>query len=1343
MPLMRWIRLALSTAGCLGETHFALRLGLHLESTARLALYACLVWPDLTDELRSLITNGPTALLMTRPFWMVQRVNRDQPVLTSDERIPERDSAKHLMAELQYDPHERLFVVRAIMRMAIPAYAPVFVTEQLMAAVDYAQTVLMTRVLASIDNPQSQPLADSLMLVSALCAAQLIKAQSIRVTNWRTEEISRISRSIELAVFFAPLRAGAGPLRSAHVFSFGGHHPKMLVEAVFNGFSHVSSALTASVTAVAVARTLGLGTAVAPALFVLGLSIGVRLGRLFLDYATARWFVLQPFDCIEEICSSITSIKLHAWEEKYLRWAEQYSDDDGESTYPMRLRLVRSVATGAFNILHSVMKELAVLVAYHWCDKDSSFASTNIQQLRGKVKIMANHIATVFGHTIEWRNARESNRILELSLRAERRVTLDRGLNASNSNSNKTASNDVARLTNCTFTWDLDAPPVLSNVTINIAPGEMVAVCGPVGQGKSALLQAICGEVELSSGFGYTSSRAIAYVAQRPYIMAGTIQENVLFGRRLDQVHLDRALWACALDNDVARMPEGVQTQVGSGGQSLSGGQRSRLALARAAYAADDSDLVLLDDTLAAVDSHVRQLLMDRLLFGPNALFASKACVLATNGDAILPYVDQIVQVAGGHVVVTRQVAKAYVPVKVLSDPQSQNENLQGHGKADPSASSTNNAIEAESSVPEKPKHPTVSTRAAFLYFFSVCGYLPLVATLSLSWIEYALWEKAYSSFVSAMRTAVAAPSHIAALKFLHKELAFGIYKQSILEVNSVTRSFLIRNVCAPRINHQFFSGILYSPMDFFSHGYQSSRIARGFHESTLVLHHSIPILFKAEFNMFFSLYSGLKRAWTTSPISLLAVFPLIVCIHYTSKWLIATHYRLSQESAVSDMEYNHTRSTVIDAAQTIRVLGTEEHFKDRMMRVHDRGTLTTQIIYQFHMLGSFIKSVLCHSAAQISMVALVLGQYGVLPQNWGRRSIITSAEASSMFSTTQMLVSTIAFIIRLPERLLDYRVLISNYMQFSTLSAQKPTVGEPVAPPDNWPRDGMIEFSNYSMRYSDDQPRALDGISLKINPGEKIGIVGRTGAGKSSLAKALFRLVEPESGTIYIDGLDITTVPLQDLRSRLAIIPQESSLFFGSIRDNLDPLRQHTLEEIWSAIIKAQLVDLVNRKEVTEMGITLKEEESEVFSLYGTEQERRKKKSIQRTCWRRINLEPNSPVLRSGVDKWIECEGRNFSIGQRQLVGLCRALLKSNRKILVLDEATADVDSKTDAIIHKVIKKEFANSTVITIAHRINTVIDSDRVVVLDGGKVVEVGTPDSLLERNSAFSRLAAHTS
>ncbi|ORX66363.1 P-loop containing nucleoside triphosphate hydrolase protein [Linderina pennispora] len=287
------------------------------------------------------------------------------------------------------------------------------------------------------------------------------------------------------------------------------------------------------------------------------------------------------------------------------------------------------------------------------------------------------------------------------------------------------------------------------------------------------------------------------------------------------------------------------------------------------------------------------------------------------------------------------------------------------------------------------------------------------------------------------------------------------------------------------------------------------------------------------------------------------------------------------------------------------------------------------------------------------------------------------------------------------------YRVLpyLARYFIYTDLPREAPDVIADSRPPPNWPAAGTIEFRDYGMRYRDDTNLVLQGLALRVHPQEKIGIVGRTGAGKSSLTHALLRLVEPAQGSIYIDGINISKIGLKDLRSAISIIPQDPSLFVGTIRENLDPMNEFTDDEVWSAIRKGQIEEMI----------------STPTSSYDEEKD-----------------EDSGPwVAGVGLDKWVESGGKNFSVGQRQLISLCRALLWQ-RKILILDEATANVDLATDRAVQRIIRQEFAECTILTIAHRLNTVMDSDRILVMDQGKVAEFDSPANLLAQDSLFKSL-----
>ncbi|KAJ2048131.1 Transporter of the ATP-binding cassette (ABC) [Coemansia sp. S16] len=319
-------------------------------------------------------------------------------------------------------------------------------------------------------------------------------------------------------------------------------------------------------------------------------------------------------------------------------------------------------------------------------------------------------------------------------------------------------------------------------------------------------------------------------------------------------------------------------------------------------------------------------------------------------------------------------------------------------------------------------------------------------------------------------------------------------------------------------------------------------------------------------------------------------------------------------------------------------------------------------------------------------------------------------------------------------------RLAINEFRNLAECDPEAPYIIDSCRPAMQWPPNGKIELRDYSMKYSADLGYALKNVNLIINPGEKIGIVGRTGAGKSSLAKVLFRLVhENTSGSILIDGQDISEYGVGDYRPRLGMIPQESSMFSGSIRRNLDPLNQFDIEETWAALAKCNLSELVSSKDTSS--------NDSPKSEYGIDQAR-KSKEWQNAGWMKrlllfiLNEAPatlntvEKPRF-NGLGKSVQgCFG-SFSSGQQQLFGLCRIIMRK-QKIVVLDEATANVDLETDKSVQELIRKEFSDCTVLTIAHRLETIMNSDRIIVMDRGTIAEIGTPQELLAKDGMFAQL-----
>ncbi|KAJ2253940.1 Multidrug resistance-associated protein 1 [Coemansia sp. RSA 455] len=320
----------------------------------------------------------------------------------------------------------------------------------------------------------------------------------------------------------------------------------------------------------------------------------------------------------------------------------------------------------------------------------------------------------------------------------------------------------------------------------------------------------------------------------------------------------------------------------------------------------------------------------------------------------------------------------------------------------------------------------------------------------------------------------------------------------------------------------------------------------------------------------------------------------------------------------------------------------------------------------------------------------------------------LRSNDLAGFQESTSLLIKHINRTLKFPREALKVLDRVNAFRNLAERDPEAPYVVDSCRPPAHWPSNGKIEFRDFSMKYGADLGYALKNISLTINPGEKIGIVGRTGAGKSSLAKVLFRLIhENTSGSILIDGQDISEFGVGDYRARLGMIPQESSMFDGSIRRNLDPLRQFGIEEMWASLIKCNLAELVAPKSKPGDACNKKHKDPAQIS------------------------EPY------GLDKLVKgCFG-GFSSGQQQLFSLCRVIMRK-RKIIVLDEATANVDLETDKSIQELIRKEFKGCTVLTIAHRLETIMNSDRIIVMDKGTIAEIGTPQELLEKDGMFALL-----
>ncbi|KAJ2524872.1 hypothetical protein GGI11_000494 [Coemansia sp. RSA 2049] len=626
------------------------------------------------------------------------------------------------------------------------------------------------------------------------------------------------------------------------------------------------------------------------------------------------------------------------------------------------------------------------------------------------------------------------NRDLEIALKKDVTSTLPRfSLEASENGDNAlNATQPSVVLENCDFSLVKDKT-ALANVSFSAKDGELVAVAGRTGTGKSSLLLSICGEVEKTKGTGSVHG-TITFMEQKPWILNDTIRNNILFGRKYDKEHYNQVIEACALTEDIENWTCGDNTLIGENGINVSGGQRTRLSLARTVYS--KADIYVLDDPLSSVDAHVKRHILENVIMN-SGLLGGKIRIIAVNDEKLFPYFHQVIRLEQG------------------------------------------------------------------------------------------------------------------------KALAVTWFTESVLQICMLAQNQLYGHVI---------------------------------HSQELVT------------------YTGLAQ-------------------------------------------------TMIDNAFSV---------------------------------------------------------------------------------------------IELPERLFSFNDNINTFRHFISMKHDDDDTDKGTAieqPPASWPSSGKIEFCNFSMKYNDDLEYALKNISLTISPGDKVGIVGRTGAGKTSLTRALFRLVSKKTceGSILIDGHDIATVSTSNLRPRLGTILQESTVFEGSFKRNLDPLMEHTIEDMWAALIKCNMNEFVEPKRDR-----TKKRETIIYSDYEMtvmrdidiwDREWKESGWMKRIfLWMFIHKPMLSSQLDTeethGLDKNID-HISHLSDGQKQLFSLCRLLMRKY-KIIVLDEATADVDLETDKEMQRLFRSKFEDCTVLTIAHRLETIMNSDKIIVMDKGRVAEFGPPKELITQGGYFSEL-----
>ncbi|XP_036051965.1 multidrug resistance-associated protein 1 isoform X3 [Onychomys torridus] len=873
---------------------------------------------------------------------------------------------------------------------------------------------------------------------------------------------------------------------------------------------------------------------------------------------------------------------------------------------------------------------------------------------------------------------------------------------------------------NATFTWARGEPPTLHGINFSIPEGALVAVVGQVGCGKSSLLSALLAEMDKVEGH-VALKGSVAYVPQQAWIQNDSLRENILFGHPLKERYYKAVLEACALLPDLEILPSRDQTEIGEKGVNLSGGQKQRVSLARAVYC--NSDIYLFDDPLSAVDAHVGKHIFEKVV-GPMGLLKNKTRILVTHGISYLPQVDVIIVMSGGKIsemgsyqeLLDRAGAFAEFLRTYASaeqDMASEDDSVSGSGKE--SKPVENGMLVTVGKHPQRHLSSSSSHSGDASQQHSSTAELQKAGAKEETWklmeadkaqtgqVQLSVyWDymRAIGLFISFLSIFLFLCNHVSALASNywlslwtddhptingtqeHRTFRLSVYGAlGILQGVSVfgySMAVSIGGIFASRHLHlDLLCNVLRSPMSFFERT-PSGNLVNRFSKELDTVDSMIPQVIKMFMGSLFNVIGAVIIILLATPIAAVIIPPLGLVYFFVQRFYVASSRQLKRLESVSRSPvYSHFNETLLGVS-VIRAFEEQERF----IRQSDLKVDENQKAYYPSIVANRWLAVRLECVG--NCIVLFAALFAVI-----FRHSLSAGLVGLSVSYSLQITSYLNWLVRMSSEMETNIVAVERLKEYSETEKEAPWQIQETAPPSTWPHSGRVEFRDYCLRYREDLDLVLKNINVTIEGGEKVGIVGRTGAGKSSLTLGLFRINESAEGEIIIDGVNIAKIGLHHLRFKITIIPQDPVLFSGSLRMNLDPFSQYSDEEVWMALELAHLKGFVS-------------------------------------------------ALPDKLNHECAEGGENLSVGQRQLVCLARALLRKT-KILVLDEATAAVDLETDDLIQSTIRTQFEDCTVLTIAHRLNTIMDYTRVIVLDKGEVRECGTPSELLQQRSIFYSMA----
>lgn len=1061
------------------------------------------------------------------------------------------------------------------------------------------------------------------------------------------------------------------------VVNFLANDSSRIIESVRFGWWLILAPISLIVISVIVSVEIGpialVGAFILFAQVPLQLFIGTKIGHV---RARAVTITDDRVKIMNDVLSSIKTVKLYCWEKPFSEQVAEIREREGKE---LRTTATVKYINVAISYLSPVLATFICLSLSYALDNNSLTASKifTISSLfnasSAPLAILPMAIANLAQGMIGLKRLQ--------ALLGQEDLRDNRILN--------TSRNPGIKVKNGTFSYDLSSDRedeetdekivkrnlieesqaqgsfMLQNINFSCSTkGKLIAIVGKVGTGKSCLLAAISGQLPSLEGTVEVNG-SLAYLTQTGLLVNATVRDNILFGEPYDEDKYRRTIEACELLSDFKNLPNGDQTEVGEKGATLSGGQKARVGLARAVYA--NKDIYLLDDPLSAVDSRVGHRMFENCMRGA---LKDKIVLLVTNQPQYLPGCDEILVLNGGRIIL-------HGTYDEIKDDEEFSQLLTVTQK-DKSKAKEEKKKEKEDAPPEKEirEHVTLvededsssgGVGLGTLAYYCFAGGKLAPILLAIFFIIVQLNRVAADFMLSLLgKPDVVIPTILIVYSVLVIVYAFLLIARAMgfsrVAINSSTS-----------IHNIVFYKVLKAPPSFFETN-PLGRILNRFSRDLDVADGRLPDFFIDAFVFVIHCVSIVIVICTVIPW-----FLFIVGLMAVAFWLLTTYYQRSArelkrlDSVTSSPIFAHL-SMSISGVPTIRAYNAQERFRQDNK---DKINANTKAFFAFEAITNWLGLCLdLLAAVVITLVGLLTVVVELTPDTGGL-----------VLSYSLMMTAAFQYAVRTATETENLLVAIERLQDYAENLSQEgvPEEYRMPSPPVDWPNEGGIVFKDVVVKYRPELEPVLKKISFQIKPKEKIGIVGRTGAGKSTLTQVLFRMIEPAGGDIKIDGRSIINMDLPDLRSKLACIPQDPVLFVGTIRTNLDPFNNHTDERIWDALDRVHMKNMVN-------------------------------------------------ALPGALEYEIREGGTNFSLGQRQLICIARALLR-NSKILVMDEATAAIDMESDQLIQRTIRSSFADVTILCIAHRLQTIMDYDRIMVVDSGGIAEFASPKELLENENGI--------